>query len=58
MEKDYQLLSTFGCTENGGSQNSGAQSTVDERAPLSNAFRERTCNTRPKESPMRAMRDG
>ena len=34
MEKDYQLLSTFGCTENGGSQNSGAQSTVDERAPL------------------------
>ena len=34
MEKDYQLLSTFGCTENGGSRNSGAQSTVDERAPL------------------------
>ena len=34
MEKDYQFLSTFGCTENGGSRNSGAQSTVDERAPL------------------------
>ena len=34
MEKDCQLLSTFGCTENGGSQISGAQSTVDERAPL------------------------
>ena len=39
MEKDYQFLSTFGCTENGGSRNSGAQSTVDERAPLSMIFK-------------------
>ena len=34
MEKDCQLLSTFGCTENGGSEISDAQSTVGERAPL------------------------
>ena len=36
MEKDCQLLSTFGCTENGGSQISGAQSTVGGRIPLNN----------------------
>ena len=37
MEKDCQLLSTFGCTENGGSQILGAQRTVGEKGPLSMA---------------------